>query len=341
MEIVLFANEDRVFFHAEHYVEIARRTAVGSVLPFTGETQAGTGVNTGRDIDLQLSFRPEIAVAAALLARTADDLPAAAALAAGSAHRQETLLENHLAAAMAHRAGDDAVFGFGAIAIATAALLEPGNLDVGGHAVHGVFEIDLEIVANVFAALGPIAPPARRLPPKRSPNPKKSPRMSLKSWNADGSNPRPRRAGYALMAEPVIGRALLRITQDTICFGGFLELLFGLAISGIAIRMVLQRKFTVRTLERLDRRHCARRRAPRNSLVWPRSFRRISSRILDHRDFMPSARRDSHTNHRRAEQSAFEVVAPLVLLENRVIFGLFRFHAVDRLVDVRIERLPY
>ena len=52
------------------------------------------------------------------------------------------------------------------------------------------------------------------------------------------------------MAIAIVGGALLRIAQDAVGFGGFLEFFFGLLIVGIAIRMVFQRQLAVGALER-------------------------------------------------------------------------------------------
>ena len=61
------------------------------------------------------------------------------------------------------------------------------------------------------------------------------------------------RGGHALMAEAVVGGALLRIAQDAIGFGGFLEFLFGFVIAGIAVGMKFERKLAIGRLE--DRSH--------------------------------------------------------------------------------------
>ena len=58
-----------------------------------------------------------------------------------------------------------------------------------------------------------------------------------------------RRAGNARMSEPVILSAFLRITEHGIRFGRFLEALFSLMVSWIAVRMVLQREFAISALD--------------------------------------------------------------------------------------------
>ena len=51
------------------------------------------------------------------------------------------------------------------------------------------------------------------------------------------------------MAEAVIGGAFLRIAQNAIRFGGFLEFFFGLVIAGIAVGMKLQRELAIGRFE--------------------------------------------------------------------------------------------
>src|SRR4029078_11021107 len=56
---------------------------------------------------------------------------------------------------------------------------------------------------------------------------------------------------HALMAEPVVRRALLRIAQNAIGLSGFFKLIFGFAVARIMIRMMLQREPAIRALDDL------------------------------------------------------------------------------------------
>ena len=60
---------------------------------------------------------------------------------------------DHFAAAAAGGAGDDAIFGLGAFAFAAPAFFHAGDLDIDGQAAHRIFETDVQVVADVFAAL--------------------------------------------------------------------------------------------------------------------------------------------------------------------------------------------
>ena len=54
------------------------------------------------------------------------------------------------------------------------------------------------------------------------------------------------------MPEAVVRRALLRIAQDAIGLGGFLELLFGVLIAGIAVGVMRQGELAVGRLKNLS-----------------------------------------------------------------------------------------
>ena len=73
---------------------------------------------------------------------------------AGAAYRKKRLLIDYFPAAAASGASHHAVVGLGAFALAAPALFHARNLDVDGQAAHRIFETDLQVVAQVFAALG-------------------------------------------------------------------------------------------------------------------------------------------------------------------------------------------
>ena len=58
------------------------------------------------------------------------------------------------------------------------------------------------------------------------------------------------KALQTLVAVTVVSGALLGIAQYAVGLGGLFELLLGLLIVGIAIRMILQRQFTIGALQR-------------------------------------------------------------------------------------------
>ena len=132
-----------VLFYFEENVKIAAGAAIGAGLAFVGEAKPVAIGNTGGDGDFQFAIHLDDALAAAIVAGIANDLAGTAALVASSANREEALLIEHLAFALALRTGGDAAAGFRTLAIAASALFMAGNLNFSGHAEDGVFELDL------------------------------------------------------------------------------------------------------------------------------------------------------------------------------------------------------
>src|SRR5207248_2250931 len=57
------------------------------------------------------------------------------------------------------------------------------------------------------------------------------------------------RAIFPVRSELIVLPAFLGVAEDFVCFLDFLELLFGLLVVGIQVRMVLAGKFPVRLLD--------------------------------------------------------------------------------------------
>ena len=108
------------------------------------------------------------------------------------------------------------------------------HLDLDGLAGKGLLQRDLEIVAEVGAALAAGA----ALPPPRK-SPKNSSKMSAKE--AKPAAPRRRQPPVleGLVAEAVIGGALLRILQDLVGLVDLLELHLGGMVAAVAVGMKL------------------------------------------------------------------------------------------------------
>ena len=86
------------------------------------------GIHSGWNGNFQLSFGAHLALAMALGARPANNLAAASTLPAGAADLQEALLVDHLAASVAHRAGNQTVVLFGARSLTAGAQVQPRHL---------------------------------------------------------------------------------------------------------------------------------------------------------------------------------------------------------------------
>src|SRR5215471_8967895 len=100
---------------------------------------------------------------AAGAARIADDLSRAVARAARPANRKETLLVEDLAPAVTSRTRCRTAARFGARAVTPFAWLGTRHLDLRVQSKGSFFETDLQIVADVLAALCPAPPPSATL----------------------------------------------------------------------------------------------------------------------------------------------------------------------------------
>src|SRR5579863_9464130 len=121
MQIFAVALENRMLFHLDDDVQIARRTAVETGLSFARQLEMRSGLHARRNGDLQFPFATNLTLAPAMGARPAHDLAAASTLRAGTPNLEEALLIDHLAAPVAHGARHQAIvlFRAGALAMRT------------------------------------------------------------------------------------------------------------------------------------------------------------------------------------------------------------------------------
>src|SRR6185295_388317 len=129
----------------------------GAPFAFTLQPKLLSGRDAGGDLDGELAFLRDASGAAAGLARLGDDLPGPAALRTGPRHGEKTLLGSDLSLALALLACARARSGRRARAAAGLAVLLTRNLDRRLGAARRFLEADLEVVAQVGAALRPAA----------------------------------------------------------------------------------------------------------------------------------------------------------------------------------------
>src|SRR5438046_558857 len=135
------------------------------------------------------------------------------------------MLADHFAAAMAGGAGDGTGARLGALAGAAMTLLERRHLDFSADPEHRILEADLEIVADILAALRPIAAPLASTAAEKIAEAEEVAQDIGKIGEGVGIETTAPGAGrtQALMTETIIGGALLRIAQDAVSLGGLLE----------------------------------------------------------------------------------------------------------------------
>ncbi len=248
IEVRPVALEDVMLDDFDEDIEVALRAAGGAGLALAGQADAHAAFDTGRDLDRDLALFLHLAVAAAGLARLADDSAATLADMAGALHREETLLGAHAAMAAAGLAGFRLGAGGGAGRVARFARHGLGHVDGFVLAEIGFGERDLEIVAQVgaalrapaLAAIGKAAGAAEHLAEQVLEN--------VFGIDALAERAAARAAAAILeggMAEPVIGGAFLRVRQHGIGFADFLELLFGGLVAGILVRVEFHRQLAI------------------------------------------------------------------------------------------------
>src|SRR5262249_41032537 len=151
---------------------------------------------------------------------------------------KETLLVQNLAPAVTRGASGRARAGLGARTAATIASFHARYLNLSMDSEDCLFERDFEVVANVFAALGGVATAAA------SAEEIAEAKKITQDVAEIGECLRVEALGCGALqsgvAVPVVSRALLRIAQNAVGFGGFLEAFLRLRIIGIAIRVKFQ-----------------------------------------------------------------------------------------------------
>ncbi len=203
-----------------------------------------------RNVDAERALLLDMAGAVTLLARVAHDAAVAAALRAGALDGEEALLGSDFSNAAAGRA----LLGLGARfrAGAAAGLAGDGarHLDMRGAALERFFQRDLEIVAQVAAA---VLPPALLAAGELA--------EQILEDVAEGAGEVERAAAAASaalleggMAEAVVGGALLIVLQDVIGLVDFLELDLGGRVARVLVGMQLHRELAIGRFQLADRR---------------------------------------------------------------------------------------
>src|SRR5436190_22117833 len=99
--------------HGEENIKIAGGAAAQAGLAFIGKPDAGAIFHALRNVDREIAFLGDAALASAGAARIGNNLPAALAGGAGALHREEAGLRTHRTGTLAGRAGFGAGAGLG------------------------------------------------------------------------------------------------------------------------------------------------------------------------------------------------------------------------------------
>ncbi len=97
-------RKEFVGFDVNEDKEISRRTSPFTLFPLAADSQFGSGVDTGRDLDLNGVRPADASVAATFFARMGNDTTVAMAVRTGGADREEPLGTSDLTGSSADRA---------------------------------------------------------------------------------------------------------------------------------------------------------------------------------------------------------------------------------------------
>jgi hypothetical protein len=156
-------------------------------------------------------------------------------------------LKSHLAVTIAGRTGRRPASLLRSTAGAFDARFVAGILDLFRRTEGGVFKFEFEIVTKIRSALDPASPATAAEHISETENiaehiAEVGKDARIEPCVSTGC------AAQSGVAVTVICRALLGVGQYRIGFRSFLESIFGLFVSGIAIRVVLKRELSIRAL---------------------------------------------------------------------------------------------
>ena len=229
-----------VFGHVDHNVKVAEWPTTNAGFALAPDTQARTGFDARRYLDLKRFFLFDAAAAVAFFARGLDYSSLAAAVRTGPHHAEKALFILRLAAS----AAGDASFGmsslFSSRTVTSFAVLETRDAKFFVLAGCGVFERNFQVVTQIGTALDS-RPTSGTLTEHIAKTEKIEYILEIgKSWVEAG-----RACAYALMSEAVVSSPFLGVGKYRVGFGRLFESLFGVLIARVFVRVVLDRKGAV------------------------------------------------------------------------------------------------
>src|SRR5450830_647490 len=241
-QVLAVTLEDRVLAHIDHHVQITRRTALGPRLAFARQANAVTGIHARRHFDRQGFGLFDTPFAVARIARVRDDLALAMAARAGLLHREEALLHADLTDPATGRASDRRGAFLGTGAVARLAVDQCRNTDIHGRATHRFFQVQLQGVTQVAAALGAATGTAATTTKEVTEDIAKDIGEVLTAKTGTAATHAWVDTGMTVL---VVRRALAGIGQHFVGLVGLLEHLFRRFVIRITVRVMLHRQATV------------------------------------------------------------------------------------------------
>jgi hypothetical protein len=227
---VLPSFEQRVACYMQENIKVARRCTARAGFALAGQANPRPFVYACRNVDGERLGAVDTPFAATGRARVCDDLTCSMARRAGALDNEETLLRPYFAMACARTALSRRRAGLGPAAATRCALCRHLDADLGCLAVEGVLKGDFEIVTKVGTARRSALAAA---PGELAEDIVEDVRETFEALTMAAATAVLERG----MAEPVIGRALLRIFQTVIGFRDRLELGLGFMTARVFVRV--------------------------------------------------------------------------------------------------------
>ncbi len=246
VQVVAIALKHPVRPEMDDDVEVAGRSAVHAGLALAGEANAIALVHAGRNLDREGLVALDAPGAAARGAGVGHHLARAVAGRARLLDREEALREAHRARAVAGLACLRLRAGFRAGPAARVAGLHRRDADLGLGAARRLLERDLEVVAQVRAAID-------RRAAARAAAEDVAEDVAERVGEAAEAGRFPRAHAHVRMHARVpvgvVGAPLVRVGQDLVGFLRLLELLLAVLAVRIAVGVVLHRKLAISLLD--------------------------------------------------------------------------------------------
>jgi hypothetical protein len=157
VQIVTFTFEERMFFDVQNDVQVARRATVKTTFSVAGESNAGTVFHAGWNFCVDCALAQYAAFTFALHAGVGNDTPGALARGASTRNAEESLLVADLASSIAGTAGDRSFPWRCARTFTFLTTLVSPHCDLSVGAEDCVFELHVDVFAQIRAALGAAA----------------------------------------------------------------------------------------------------------------------------------------------------------------------------------------
>src|SRR5688572_20826334 len=249
VEVVAVPPEVRMVLHVDDHIQVARLTARPATFALASEPQTLAGGDAGRHANGELPLLDLPARALARGARLGDDTARSAALAAGARDGEETLLVAQLPATVALRAGRRLRPRCRAAARTGVARLLPRDLDSRLGALGRFVEGNLEVVAQVGAALDTAAPVAAAKDVAKAEDVAEAAEDVLEAGEDVRIEAAGRGTAESGVAVTIIEVPFVGVGQDGVGLRRLLEFLLGRVVARIPVGVVLQRELAVGALD--------------------------------------------------------------------------------------------